>query len=117
MWADSNNLITAITSELQMAEIAHCEGNKGKARVCARRAAGWAIRVWQTQHGIVQREQSAYRHLQVTATDDTLPVYIQAAAGNLITRINEEHNLPVDVDFLGDARVLIDFFLDSDNGP
>ena len=117
MGADSNNPITAIRTELQMAETARIGGNKGKARVCARRAAGWAIREWQSQHGILERDGSAYWYLQVAAMDRSLPTDIRVAAGNLIMRINEEHILPVGADVLDDARALVDFFLASDNGP
>ena len=110
-------MITEIESELQMAEIASIGGNKGKARVCARRAAGWAIREWQSQNGVFESHRSAYWYLQVAAVDYALPTYVRAAAGNLIMRINEDHNLPVDADVLSDARVLVDFFLDSNQSP
>ena len=116
MVTDSHHLITEIESELQKAEIASIGGNKGKARVCARRAAGWAIREWQSQNGVFEPHRSAYWYLQVAAVDYSLPTHVRTAAGHLIMRITEDHNLPVDADVLADARVLVDFFLDSNHG-
>jgi len=98
-----------------MAATARFGGNEGKARVCARRAAGWAIRGWRERQGIGQRGQSAHRHLQGTALDRSLPAHIRAAAAHLILRIGEDHELPVDADVLDDARVLVNFFLVSDD--
>ena len=115
MSADSIDPIADITAELHMAAAARFGGNEGKARVCARRAAGWAIRGWRERQGIGQRGQSAYRHLQGTALDWSLPAHIRAAAAHLILRIGEDHELPVDADVLDDARVLVNFFLVSDD--
>ena len=115
MSADSIDPVAAITAELHMAATARFGGNEGKARVCARRAAGWAIRGWRERQGIGQRGQSAYRHLQGTALDWSLPAHIRAAAARLILRIGEDHELPVDADVLDDARVLVDFFPVSDD--
>ncbi len=115
MSADSIDPVAAITAELHMAATARFGGNEGKARVCARRAAGWAIRGWRERQGIGQRGQSAYRHLQGTALDWSLPAHIRAAAAHLILRIGEDHELPVDADVLDDARVLVNFFLVSDD--
>jgi len=107
--------VAAITAELQMAVAARASGNEGKARVCARRAAGWAVCGWREQRGIGRRDQSAHGHLQTAALDRSLPAHIRVAAAHLIRRINEDHELPIEGDVLDDARVLVDFFLASDD--
>ena len=115
MSADSSDAVAAIMAELQMAAAARSGGNEGKARVCARRAAGWAIRGWQVQRGNSELGQSAHRYLQGAALDRSLPAHIRSAATHLVMRINQDHDLPSDSDVLDDARVLVEFFLAPDD--
>jgi len=115
MKANSTDPVAAIMAELQMAATERSAGNEGKARVCARRAAGWAVRGWRERRGLGQRGQSAHRYLQGAALDRSLPAHIRAAAAHLVLRINEDHALPIDADVLDDAQVLVDFFLALDD--
>ena len=116
MKIDSTDAVAAITTELQMAATARSGGNEGKARVCARRAAGWAIRGWLKRRGLRQRGQSAHRYLQGAVLDRSLPAHIRTSAAHLVLRINEDHALPIDADVLDDTQVLVDFFLALDGG-
>ena len=115
MKANTIDPVAAIVAELQMAATARSGGNEGKARVCARRAAGWAIRGWMERRGVRQRGQSAHRYLEGAKLDRSLPAHIRTAAAHLVIRINEDHVLPIDADVLDDARVLVDFFLALDD--
>ena len=117
MWmkADSIDPVAAIKAELHMAATARSGGNEGKARVCARRAAGWAIRGWLKRRGLRQRGQSAHRYLEGAVLDRSLPAHIRTSAAHLVLRINEDHALPIDADVLDDAQVLVDFFLALDD--
>ena len=117
MSVDSSGAVAAIMAELQMAATARSGGKEGKARVCARRAAGWAIRGWQVQRDNGVRGQSAHWYLQGAAVDRSLPAHIRSAAMHLVLRINQDHDLPTDSDVLDDAQVLVEFFLAlDDNG-
>ena len=111
----SNDVFAAIAAELQMAASARFSGNEGKARVCARRAAGWAIRGWQERQGILEGVTSAHRLLHEASLDRSFPSHIRAAAAHLVLRITEDHELPINADVLDDARVLVEFFLASDD--
>ena len=113
MTANSIDPFVGVTAELQMAVNARSSGNEGKARVCARRAAGWAVRGWRERRGIGNGGQSAHQHLQGAALDRKLPPHIRAAAAHLIMRIDENHELPIGADVLDDARVLVNFFFDA----
>jgi len=46
-----SNLPKEVKSELELAVAVRSTGNEGKARVHARRAAGWAIRSWYERQG------------------------------------------------------------------
>ena len=97
-----------VDQELEQAARFHAEGRLGRARVCARRAAGWAI-------------GPTYRR----STGDTPPVNamtllrwycdfaeaaepLRRAAGRLTTHVTRDHALPHAEDPVDDARKLID---------
>jgi hypothetical protein len=96
-----------INAELQNAERARQAGNEGRARVCARRAAGIAARVFLDRHALRLRDRSAYTALLALAEFPGLAPDLRAAALHLVTRVTEEFTLPVDVDLIADARKLI----------
>lgn len=54
------NFQEQIEQEFALAEQARARGNEGQARVCARRAAGIAIREYLTRRGIRPPSASAY---------------------------------------------------------
>ena len=95
-----------IQSEFERAEIARKQGNEGQARVCARRAAGIAIREYYTRRGKIVRTPSAYDLLQLLADEPQLSPDLKQAAVYLTLRVNEEFKLPIDVDLLDEARKL-----------
>jgi hypothetical protein len=97
----------AIEAELKNAESARLAGNEGRARVCARRAAGIAARGFLTRHGVWARKDSAYEALKALAAYPGLAPDLQSAAVHLTTRVTEEFNLPTNVDLIAEARKLI----------
>jgi hypothetical protein len=100
-----NNL--EIEAELENAERARLAGNEGRARVCARRAAGIAARDFLTRRGLRLRNTSAYAALQVLAEFPSLPPDLRLAAIHLTTVVTGAFTLPVEVDLISDARKLI----------
>ena len=96
-----------IEIELQNAERARLAGNEGRARVCARRAAGIAARNFLTRHAIRPKDRSAYTALQTLAEFPGLSPDLRIATLHLVTRVTEEFTLPVDADLIADARKLI----------
>ena len=95
-----------IEIEFERAEAANARGNEGQARVCARRAAGIAIREYYARRGQSVRTPSAYDLLQLLAEEPHLSPDLKQAAVHLTLRITEEFKLPVDVDLLSEARKL-----------
>ncbi len=96
-----------IHAELERAEAARAAGNEGRARVCARRAAGMAARVFLTRHEVQPRSGSAYESLQTLAAFPGLAADLKQAALHLTMRVTEEFSLPVEADLVAEARKLI----------
>ena len=97
--------------EFERAEAARARGNEGQARVCARRAAGIAIREYYTRRGKHVRTPSAYDLLNLLTEEPHLSTDLKQAARYLTLRVTEEFKLPVDVDLIGEARKLCDGLL------
>ena len=106
-----------IKVEFSRAEAARAKGNEGQARVCARRAAGIAIREYYARRGQSVRTPSAYDLLQLIADEPQLAPELKQSATYLILRVNEEFKLPVDVDLVDEARKLCDGLLSETNRP
>ena len=96
-----------IESELANAELARRAGNEGRARVCARRAAGATARAYLTRRGQQLRNSSAYTALQALVDFPGLSSDLRTAALHLTTPLTEEFKLPVEADLIADARKLI----------
>jgi len=97
--------------EFERAERARAGKNEGQARVCARRAAGIAIREYLTRRGIRPPSASAYDLLNLIKEDAHLFPDLKRIAGHLTLRVTEEFTLPVDADLVAEARLLCDRLL------
>ncbi len=95
-----------IQAEFERAEGARARGNEGRARVCARRAAGIAVREYFARQGRAVRTPSAYDLLNLLAEEPHLPADLKQAAVYLTLRVDEEFKLPADVDLIKEARKL-----------
>jgi hypothetical protein len=93
-------------SEIGRAEKARAEGNEGKARVCARRAAGHAIGEYLRREGLHSSGRSAYSQLQFLQSLPSVSPQVREAAHHLLMRITPEHKLPIEMDLIAEARWL-----------
>jgi HEPN domain-containing protein len=101
-----SDLLEQINKEFQLAEQARAKGNEGQARVCARRAAGIAVRDFLTRKGTPPRSASAYDLLNIIKNDPLLSPDLKLVADHLTLRVTEEFKLPVDIDLVAEARKL-----------
>jgi len=102
---------TALQREFEMAVSARARGNEGQARVCARRAAGIALREYFSRRAIPVRAASAYDLLRdFIELQDTSPD-LRKIAAHLTLRVTEEFKLPLDVDLIQEARLLCEQLL------
>ncbi len=95
-----------VQQEFERAKAARARGNEGQARVCARRAAGIAIREYYARQGQSLRTSSAYQLLTLFQSDPRIPPDLKRAAAHLTLRVTEAFEVPVDVDLLDEARKL-----------
>src|SRR6187200_496668 len=98
------NWRTDMEAEFEKAEQARARGNEGQARVCARRAAGIAIREYLTRRGIRPPSVSAYDLLNLLKEDPSLSPGLKMIADHLTLRVTEEFKLPVDADLVAESR-------------
>jgi hypothetical protein len=106
-----------LISEFVLAEKARAEGNEGRARVCARRAAGIAVREYFKRQGRQVPGSSAYDLLNsLVESPDTSPELKQFAS-DLTLRVSEDFTLPVDIDLVAESRLLCNALLPDWNPP
>src|SRR5260221_3371564 len=106
----ANELQTRIDAELNLGR-ASADSNPGKARVCARRAAGWAIQAWYQAREGPGWSGDAMKQLNRLRTDPAVPEAPRAAAERLSTKVDREHRLPFNEEALEDAEVIIEWAL------
>jgi HEPN domain-containing protein len=107
---------TQIEAEFERAELARARGNEGQARVCARRAAGIAVREYLTRQGIRPPSKSAYDLLNLLQDEPDLAPDLRRIAGHLTLRVTEEFKLPVQADLLAEAKQFCEALL-KENRP
>ncbi len=95
-----------LNAEFERAAQARIQKNEGQMRVCARRAAGIAIREYLTRQGKRPPSLSAYDLLNLIKEDTTLSPALRLIADHLTVRVTEEFKLPVDADLMAEARTL-----------
>lgn len=104
-----------IRAELKMADAARAAGNEGRARVCARRAAGLAARDYLNVHQVKPynaaqgglRSNSAYEALLALSNLPGLSPELKKAAVNLTMRVSSQFQLPKGIDLIDEAHKLI----------
>ena len=103
-----------IRSEFKAAHRARLEGKEGRARVCARRAAGWAVSIMRSQTEVCDDETNAYDMLKWLAQQVDTPDLVQSAATRLTTRVSHDHTLPFPEDPIEYAAIIVETLLGMD---
>ncbi len=93
-------------NELQQALSARSTGNEGKARVCARRAAGILINEYFRRKGISTPGPSVYESLRFFQTLPDVPKDTYNIVDHFLERVDTHFALPEDIDLIQDARRL-----------
>jgi HEPN domain-containing protein len=100
-----------LKQEFERAAQAREKKNEGQARVCARRAAGIAIREYFVRRGIRPPNTSAYDLLNLLKHEPLLPANMKLVTDHLTVRVTEEFKLPVEADLVVEARLLCKWLL------
>lgn len=98
-----------IQEELLLAKQSRNEGNEGRARVCARRAAGAAAQRYLRKAGFGDRAENALESLRTMKSEIELPERVVEAIDCLLKRVDLDHNLPADVDLIYEAETVIQY--------
>ena len=106
-------LAQSIQAEFERALQARAKNNEGQARVCARRAAGIAARLYLTRRAERAVSASAYDLLRLLQEDPALPTEMRRVAEHLTLRVTEEFKLPVHADLIAEAQALCQWLLDD----
>ena len=93
-------------AELDRARKARLAGNEGRARVCARRAAGLAARRYFESKGLNMPKAGALDRLKRLWLDPELPPETLQVIDHLTESVDEAFRLPPGVDLIADARRL-----------
>ena len=101
-----------IQAEFERAFQARQRDNEGQARVCARRAAGIAVREYLSRRGIRPISTSAYDLLNLVKEDPHLSPGLKQIAEHLTVRVTEEFILPMKVDLVAEAKEFCDKLLE-----
>ncbi len=102
-----------VQEELLLAKQSRLEGNEGRARVCARRAAGAAVQVYLDRKELSAHGENAIESLLTLKELVLLPDRVQQAVKSLVQRVNLDHNLPSDVDLIHEASIVIQYLEDE----
>lgn len=111
--------INRISKELQNGYKAQKDGNEGLARVCARRAAGWAIQINLNQKGIDLQSPSALVYINYLKDQPDIPEKLHQVLGYLVKRVEKDNEdedsywpLP-EIDLVKEAHWLAEKMLKS----
>jgi hypothetical protein len=102
---------TRLLAELSHGEAARQRGNEGQARVCARRAAGIAIREHAARQGRVSTSASVMHLFEDLRQDPSTPPFLLPIIAHLSQPVDTSFRLPPGMDLLEEARSLIDALL------
>lgn len=100
-----------ITAELEAAVRFRKEGNEGRARVCARRAAGWAVGWYVEKYQLAETHSNALEHLRWLANYPHADSRLNEAARRLVTKLKPDGSLPFEYDLLDEAHLIIESYL------
>lgn len=114
---NENKLIPKIIKELDAASQAQADGKLGMARVCARRAAGWAIQVKLNEQGIILNTRSAFDYIKYYSAQENLEQRISKILEYLQIKVikdseDEDSYWPLPgIDLISEAHWLVEKLL------
>lgn len=110
----SEAFYTILAGEMDQGKSSRARGNEGRARVCFRRAAGWAISTLQPGYQPSAGMGNALEALRWFQSEARYDPELRECARRLTTRLRSDHTLPFDEDPQTDAERLLAFVLGED---
>jgi len=97
---------TAAEEEIRLGLAERARGMEGRARVRARRAAGYVVGEYFRRTGAPDPGPNAYERLKLLLTLPNVPPGAAAAARHLTMRVNMDFQLPAGVDLFAETQRL-----------
>lgn len=97
---------TDFEAEINQAITARLKGNEGRARVCARRAAGIAIAAYLHCNQIHDPTSNAYIRLKYFANLPQIPEDIRQVVHHFLLPVDTDFRLPAEIDLIAEAQWL-----------
>jgi hypothetical protein len=107
-------LNTILAGEMDEGKSSRARGNEGRARVCFRRAAGWAIATLRPGYQPSSGMGNALEALRWFRDEARYDPELRGCARRLTTRLRSDHSLPFEEDPQADAERLLAFVLGED---
>jgi|WetSurMetagenome_2_1015567.scaffolds.fasta_scaffold405118_1 hypothetical protein len=101
--------IAQIEKEFSTARKALSEGNAGKVRVCARRAAGQAIAWFLSKNPKAGWGADAMSQLSGLKLDACFPEEVREAAARLTMKMTDQFTYPSSTDPIRDSTTIVDY--------
>lgn len=92
--------------ELFLAEQSRNDGNEGRARVCARRAAGHVAGEYLLRHGSALETKNALQKIRYLETSAEISPTERETLEHFLIHTTPEHRLPFDADLIADVHLL-----------
>jgi hypothetical protein len=105
----SQRVKEAIQLEIDHALAARENGLEGRARVCSRRAAGYAIRAYLENRRVDTPDISALALIRQLDNLTSVSPQVKKVTEHLLMRVNEDFKLPVETDLIVEALWLVDY--------
>jgi hypothetical protein len=105
----SQKVKDAIILEIDRAKTARENQLEGRARVCSRRAAGYAIRAYLEERGVDTPDISALALIRQLDNQTCVQSQVKVVTEHLLMRVDEDFKLPVEADLIAGATWLVDY--------
>ncbi len=102
---DQNTWQEKFSIEINEAISSRENGNEGRARVCARRAAGLVAAQYLLKNQVSIDGFSAYDSLRALNSQPNLPDPVKEIIDRMLMRVSPDFTLPVDADLIEDAKL------------
>jgi len=102
------DVLERINHELSQAEKARSNKLEGRARVSARRAVGIALREFMKLRNIKLKNSNSYDLICMLRDSPYADPTLRKIASHLTIQVCEDFNLPIKVDLIAEARILIE---------
>jgi hypothetical protein len=98
-----------IESELSNSAMFESKHELGKSRVCARKAAGLAIRYWLQNKMQLNESISPFQAIELFYEKADTSPDIHQAAGFLLQKVDLNYNFPDQINLISEAKKIINF--------